>query len=59
MIATRYSITKVDRKVKKVIKSVDVEEATELFNEQVKVLKAHIFVKKNTKYSLQLAKRKP
>ena len=37
---------KVDRKVKKVVKSVDVEEAIELFDEQVKILKAHIFVKR-------------
>ena len=49
MIATMQSIrsiTKLDGKVKKVIKSVDVEEAIELFNEQVKVLKEHIFVKR-------------
>ena len=32
-------------KVKKIVKSVNVEEAIELFNEQVKILKAHIFVK--------------
>ena len=37
---------KVDGKVKKVVKSVDVEEALELFNEQVKILKEHIFVKR-------------
>ena len=37
---------KVDRKVKKVVKSVDAEDAIELFNEQVKILKAHIFVKR-------------
>ena len=29
-----------------VVKSVDVEEAIELFNEQVKILKEHIFVKR-------------
>ena len=49
MIATMQSIrsiTKLDGKVKKVIKSVDVEEVIELFNEQVKVLKEHIFVKR-------------
>ena len=40
-------------KVKKVVKSVAVEEAIELFNEQVKMLKAHIFVKRtqNTHYN--------
>ena len=37
---------KVDGKVKKVVKSVDVEEAIELFNEQVNISKAHIFVKR-------------
>ena len=41
-----YEWAKVDRKVKKVVKSVDVEEAAELFNKQVKILKAHIFVKR-------------
>ena len=41
-----YEWTKVDGKVKKVFKSVDVEEVIELFNEQVKILKAHIFVKR-------------
>ena len=41
-----YEWTKVDRKVKKVVKSVDVEEVIELFNGQVKILKAHIFVKR-------------
>ena len=49
MIATMQSIrsiTKLDGKVKKVVKSVDVEEAIELFNEQVKILKEHIFVKR-------------
>ena len=48
-----YEWAKVDGKVKKVVKSVDVEEAIELFNKQVKILKAHIFVKrtKNTHYN--------
>ena len=41
-----YKWAKVDRRVKKVVRSVDVEEAIELFNEQVKFLKAHIFVKR-------------
>ena len=41
-----YERTKVDGKVKEVVKSVDVEEAIELFNEQRKILKAHIFVKR-------------
>ena len=41
-----YEWTKVDRKVKKVVKSVNVEEVIELFKEQVKILKAHIFVKR-------------
>ena len=41
-----YEWAKVDGKVKKVVKSVDVEEAIELFNEQVKILKAYIFVKR-------------
>ena len=47
-----YQWAKEDRKVKKVVQSVDVEEAIELFNEQVKNLKAHIFVKRtqNTHY---------
>ena len=42
-----------DRKVKKVVKSVDEEVAIELFNERVKMLKAHIFVKRtqNTHYN--------
>ena len=44
-----YKLAKVDRKVKKVVKSVDVEEAIELFNVQVKILKVHIFVKKKHK----------
>ena len=48
-----YEWAKVDRKVKKVVKSVNVEEAIELFNEQIKILKAHIFVKRtqNTHYN--------
>ena len=48
-----YEWAKVDGRVKKVVKSVDVEEAIELFNEQVKILKAHIFVKRtqNTHYN--------
>ena len=43
--AEHYKWAKVDRKVKKAVKSVDIE-ATELFNEQVKILKAHIFVER-------------
>ena len=48
-----YEWAKVDGKVKTVIKSVDVEEAIELFNGQIKILKAHIFVKRtqNTHYN--------
>ena len=48
-----YEWAKVEAKVKKVVKSVDVEEATELLNEQVKNMKAHIFVKRtqNTHYN--------
>ena len=48
-----YKWAKVDGKVKKVVKSVDVEEAIELFNEPVKILKAHTFVKRtqNTHYN--------
>ena len=48
-----YKKAKVDGKVKKVVKSVDVEEAIELFNELVKILKAHIFLKRtqNTHYN--------
>ena len=47
-----YEWAKVDGKVKKVVRSVDVEEAIELFNEQIKILKAHIFVKiQNTHYN--------
>ena len=41
-----YEWAKVHGKVKKVVKSVDVEEAIELFNELVKILKAHIFGKR-------------
>ena len=44
--AKYYKWAKVDGKVKKVLELVDVEEAIELFNEQVKILKAHIFVKR-------------
>ena len=40
-----YKWAKLDGKAKKVVKSVDAEEAIELFNEQVNILKAHIFVK--------------
>ena len=43
--AKYYKRAKVDGKVKKVVELVDVEEAIELFNEQVKILKVHIFVK--------------
>ena len=43
--AEHYKWAKVDRKVKKAVKSVDIE-AIELFNEQVKILKAHIFVER-------------
>ena len=48
-----YNWAKVDGKVQKVVKSVDVEEGIELFNEQVKILKVHIFVKitQNTYYN--------
>ena len=48
-----YEWIKVDGKVKKVVKSVDVEKAIELFNEQVKIVKAHILVKirRNTHYN--------
>ena len=47
-----FEWAKVDGKVKKVVKSADVEEAIELSNEQVKILKAHISVKRtqNTHY---------
>ena len=41
-----YEWAKVDGKVKKDVRLIDVEEAIQLFNEQVKILKAHIFVKK-------------
>ena len=37
---------KIEGKVKKVFKSADVEEAIELFNEQLKILEVHIFVKR-------------
>ena len=40
-----YEWANVDRKVKKLVESVDVEEVVELFNELVKILKAHFFVK--------------
>ena len=48
-----YEWVKVDGKVNKVVKPVDVEEAIELFNEHVKILKARIFVKttQNTHYN--------
>ena len=48
-----YEWAKIDGKLNEVVKSVDVEEAIELFNEQVKSLKAHIFVKRtqNTHYN--------
>ena len=48
-----YKWARVDGKLKNVVKSVDVEEAIELFNEQGKILKAHIFVKRtqNTHYT--------
>ena len=48
-----YEWAKIDGKLKKVVTSVDVEEATELFNKQVKILKGHIFVKRaqNTHYN--------
>ena len=40
-------------KKKKLVKSVDVEEAIELFNELVKILQAHIFgtITQNTHYN--------
>ena len=48
-----YEWAKVNGKVKNVVKSVDVEEAIELLNEQEEILKAHIFVKRteNTHYT--------
>ena len=48
-----YERAKADGKLKIVVKPVDVEEAIELLNEQVKILKAHIFVKRtqNTHYN--------
>ena len=47
-----YEWAKVRRK-RKVVKSVDVEEAIGLFNEHVKILQTHIFVKRtqNTHYN--------
>ena len=56
-----YEWAKVGRKVKKVVKSVDLEEAVDLFNEQVKILKAHIFVKRtqNTHYNRLKENLKP
>ena len=41
-----YEWAKVDGNVKRFVKSVDLVEAIELFNEQVKILKAHIFFKR-------------
>ena len=41
-----YEWAKVDGKVEKVVKLVDVEEAIELLNKEVKILKAPIFVKR-------------
>ena len=51
--AEYYELAKVDGKVKKVVKSVEVEEVIELFNEQVKILNSHICVKRiqNTHYN--------
>ena len=48
-----YEWVKVGGKVKKVVKLVEVEEAIELFNEQVKILKGNILVKRtqNTPYN--------
>ena len=48
-----YKWAKVDGKAKKVVKSFDVAEAIELSTGQVKISKAHIFVKRtqNTHYS--------
>ena len=46
-----YEWAKEDGKVKKVVKSVDVGEATELFNERKNFESAYL-CKKNTKYSL-------
>ena len=48
-----YEWVKVEGKVKKVVKLVEVEEAIELFNRPVKILKGHIFVKRtqNTRYN--------
>ena len=52
--AEYYKWDKVGGKVKEVVKSVDVEKAIELFNEQVKILKAHISVKENNTHYNQL-----
>ena len=41
-----YEWAKVDEKIRKVVGSVDVEYAVELFNELVTILKTHIFVKR-------------
>ena len=41
-----YKWAKADGKAKKAVKSFDVEEAIELFTGQVKISKAHIFVKR-------------
>ena len=51
--AEYYKWDKVGGKVKEVVKSVDVEKAIELFNEQVKIVKAHTLVKirRNTHYN--------
>ena len=48
-----YEWAKLYGKVKKVAKSVKVEEVIDLFNEQVKILKARIFIKRtqNTHYN--------
>ena len=51
-----YEWAKVDGKVKKVVKSVDVEEAIELFNKQLNILKAHIFVKRTQNTHCNLLK---
>ena len=48
-----YEWAKLYGKVKKVVKSVKVEEVIDLFNGQVKILKARIFIKRtqNTHYN--------
>ena len=53
--AEYYDWAKVDGQVKKFVKSVGVGKVIELFNEQVKILKAHIIVKRtqNTNYNRQ------